>query len=90
MSKQKKPVPTRVEVFDDFVDPPDAQVSSSPISKDELDTSDWFQEAEKRPRRVAMTFTLDPNVIELIEQAAGKHRLSRSRIIEKIAMKTLG
>ena len=104
MVKKKKSVPTRTDVFDDFIDEGekvsdkkletfenkkvDVKVSSSD-QQPTVDTSSWFRTEAKKPRRVAMTFTLDPKAIDLIEKAADKHKLSRSRIVEKIAFNTL-
>ncbi len=95
MSKLKKEVSTRTEVFDDFLSTSEKKLitptktNESQTEAGSLNTEKWFESEEKKPRRVAMTFTLDPEVINLIEKASEKHKLSRSRIIEKIAMNTL-
>lgn len=96
MIKKKKIVPTRIELFDDFIETDGKKITpavpttkKSEVKDNELDTSGWFDLAERKPRRIPMTFTLEPQVIELIEKAADKHKLSRSRVIEKIALKTL-
>lgn len=81
----KKEIPTRTDVFDGFLQKPE----EAPIAAAGIDASAWFERPERKPRRIAMTFTLDPKVIALIEKTAEKNKMSRSRVLETLALKVL-
>lgn len=55
-----------------------------------VETADVFKQGLRKPRKVATTFTLAPEAIQMLEKAAEEHRLSRSTIVENLIKTVIG